>query len=119
MYNCPMYSKELLKGTLKTIVLKLLSEQGKMYGYEITQHVKSATAGKVLLTEGALYPTLHKLEAEGFLRTEKITFGGRIRKYYHLTDSGKSAAITKINEFEEFIDTMKFIFNSKLSIESK
>jgi len=112
-----MYSKELLKGTLKTIVLKLLSQQEKMYGYEITQHVKSATSGKVVLTEGALYPTLHKLEADGYVVTEKITYGGRVRKYYKLTESGNSAATQKVNEFEEFVASMKFIFNSKLSTE--
>mgnify|MGYP001277560220 CR=1 FL=1 len=41
-----MYSNELIKGTLKTIVLKLLSENGKMYGYEMTQKVKELTDGK-------------------------------------------------------------------------
>ncbi|MGB3464916.1 MAG: PadR family transcriptional regulator [Cyclobacteriaceae bacterium] len=112
-----MYSKELLKGTLKTIVLKLLSDQEKMYGYEITQHVKSATAGKVVLTEGALYPTLHKLEAEGLVETEKVLYGGRTRKYYKLTESGLAAATRKVNEFEEFVSTMKFIFKGNLSTE--
>ena len=117
MYNCIMYSKELLKGTLKTIVLKLLSEQEKMYGYEITQHVKSATDGKIVLTEGALYPTLHKLEDDGYVQTEKVTYGGRVRKYYKLTESGNEAATQKVNEFEEFVQSMKFIFNKNLSTE--
>ncbi|MEQ8808995.1 MAG: helix-turn-helix transcriptional regulator, partial [Imperialibacter sp.] len=76
-----MYSKELLKGTLQTIVLKLLAENGRMYGYEITQKVKEQTEGKIQLTEGALYPALHKLEAEGLLVTETINIGKRIRKY--------------------------------------
>ena len=53
MYYCPMYSQELIKGTLKTIVLSLLSEHDRMYGYEITQHVKDKTAGEIQLTEGA------------------------------------------------------------------
>ena len=113
-----MYSKELLKGTLKTIVLKLLTEQDKMYGYEITQHVKSETSGKIILTEGALYPTLHRLEADGLVETEKIIFGGRIRKYYKLTEAGEDAATKKINEFAEFIATMKFIFKGNLSTET-
>ena len=117
MYNCIMYSKELLKGTLKTIVLKLLTEQDKMYGYEITQHVKSATSGKLVLTEGALYPTLHKLEAEGLVETEKVQYGGRTRKYYRLTASGTKAAISKVSEFEEFVTAMKFIFKGNLSTE--
>jgi DNA-binding PadR family transcriptional regulator len=51
-----MYSQELLKGTLQIIVLSLLAEKDRMYGYEITQHVKERTEGKIQLTEGALYP---------------------------------------------------------------
>jgi len=53
-----MHSSELLKGTLQTILLKVLKDNGKMYGYEITQRVKELSAGSILLTEGALYPTL-------------------------------------------------------------
>ena len=49
-----MQSKELLKGTLQTIILKLLSGNEKMYGYEITQRVKNLSDGKLILTEGAL-----------------------------------------------------------------
>ena len=81
MYICPMYSSELIKGTLKTIVLNLLKENRKMYGYEITQKVKELTDGKIQITEGALYPTLHSLEQNGELETEKEYIGKRVRKY--------------------------------------
>ena len=107
MYICPMYSKELLKGTLRTIVLKLLSEHGRMYGYQITQEVKERTNGEIILTEGALYPTLHKLEAEGLLSTEKEYIGKRVRKYYRLTQTGNATAIAKIQEFADFVKTMQ------------
>lgn len=104
-----MYSKELLKGTLQTIILKLLSENGRMYGYEITQRVKELSAGNIQLTEGALYPTLHKLEAEGMLHTETVHMGKRIRKYYSLTSEGTATATEKINEFAEFMQMMKML----------
>ncbi len=104
-----MYSKELLKGTLKTIILKLLEENGRMYGYEITRKVKEQTEGKILLTEGALYPTLHKLEADGLVMTEKEHIGKRIRKYYSLTPSGNVASVNKVNEFEAFVKVMGMI----------
>jgi DNA-binding PadR family transcriptional regulator len=87
-----MHSPELLKGTLQTIVLKVLKDHGKMYGYEITQRVKDLSEGRILLTEGALYPTLHRLEAEGLLKTEVVNIGKRIRKYYLLTAPGKVQA---------------------------
>ena len=67
-----MHSSELLKGTLQTIILKLLRDNPKLYGYEITQRVKELSEGTILLTEGSLYPTLHKLEAEGYLKRKLL-----------------------------------------------
>ena len=67
-----MSSSKLYQGSLKSIVLKLLSNHEKMYGYEITQKVKELTKGKLVITEGALYPALHKLEALGFLDVELV-----------------------------------------------
>lgn len=106
-----MYSSELLKGTLSTIILKLLSERQRMYGYEITQHVKEITKGEIVLTEGALYPMLHKLEAEGHIRTEKESIGKRVRRYYRLTETGNTEAGEKVSEFLRFAETMKHLLN--------
>lgn len=106
-----MHSTELLKGTLQTIILKILADHGKMYGYEITQRVKELSGGTILLTEGALYPTLHKMEAEGFLQTETQTIGKRVRKYYTLTANGTSIVQEKVGEFVAFIKTMSSVLN--------
>ena len=111
MYICKMYSKELTKGTLLPIILKLISESDKMYGYEITQKVKEMTQGKIDISEGALYPILHKLEAEGILDTEKVFLGKRVRKYYQITDSGKSTITEITSELNDFINTLHLIFN--------
>ncbi|MEQ8423380.1 MAG: PadR family transcriptional regulator, partial [Cyclobacteriaceae bacterium] len=101
-----MHSPELLKGTLQTILLKVLKDNGKMYGYEITQKVKELSLGRILLTEGALYPSLHKLEAEGLLKTETILMGKRVRKYYTITPVGTSLVKERVSEFMDFIKTM-------------
>ncbi|MGB0525509.1 MAG: PadR family transcriptional regulator [Flammeovirgaceae bacterium] len=115
-----MYSKELMKGTLKTIVLKLLAENNRLYGYEITQHVKELSEGKIVITEGALYPLLHKLEAEGLLSTETVKIGKRIRKYYSLTQQGNATATEKIDEFAAFVQTMQLVLGlPKLAVEPK
>lgn len=106
-----MYTSELIKGTLKTIVLNLLKENNKMYGYEITQRVKELTTGKILITEGALYPTLHALEKNGELETEEEYMGKRVRKYYKLTEQGRVTAKEKVNELADFMNTMKFLLN--------
>jgi PadR family transcriptional regulator, regulatory protein PadR len=110
-----MHSPELLKGTLQTIVLKVLKDHGKMYGYEITQRVKELSADRILLTEGALYPTLHKLESEGILKTETVMLGKRVRKYYALTSEGKSLAKERVSEFLDFIKTMSNVLQVQMS----
>jgi len=109
MYICPMYSSELIKGTLKTIILNLLKEGNKMYGYEITQKVKELTSDKIKITEGALYPTLHALEKQGDVIAEKVYIGKRVRKYYILTDQGKTTVLERVNELTDFMNTMKFL----------
>jgi len=115
MYICPMHSNELLKGTLKTIILNLLSENGKMYGYEITQSIKELTKGEIQITEGSLYPALHGLVAEGLLLTESVSIGKRVRKYYKLTKEGKSETKKKLNEFSDFVFVMQGLLNLKLA----
>lgn len=106
-----MIPTDLIKGSLKTIVLKVLEENGRMYGYDITRRVEELTAGKIKLTYGALYPVLHKLESEGVLVTESENFNNRIRIYYSLTDKGHSVVAEKIREMKEFIESLQGIIN--------
>ena|SRR5688572_1343012 len=104
-----MHPPELLKGTLQTILLKVLKDHGKMYGYEITQRVKELSVDRILLTEGALYPALHKLEADGLVQTETVMIGKRVRKYYLLTSEGTGLAAERVAEFVDFIKTMSTV----------
>lgn len=106
-----MQSRELLKGTLKTILLNLLAENGRMYGYEMVQRVRERSGGAFELTEGALYPALHKLEAEGLLITERVAIGKRVRKYYSLTPTGSAAHAEKVGEFHAFVRAMQLLLN--------
>jgi PadR family transcriptional regulator PadR len=111
-----MIPSDLIKGSLKTIVLKLLEENGRMYGYEITRKVEELTAGKIKLTYGALYPVLHKLESEGILITESENFNNRIRIYYLLTPHGHSVVTDKIRELNEFIDSLRSIVEPRTGL---
>ncbi|CCG98396.1 transcriptional regulator, PadR-like family [Fibrella aestuarina BUZ 2] len=104
-------NQEFIRGTLKTIVLQLLAQQGRMYGYEITQAVEERTAGELTLTFGALYPVLHKLVEEGLLITHTQEVDGRLRKYYQLTPVGSETAIEKLGEFDRFVQLMRLILN--------
>ena len=111
-----MGNSNLYKGSLNTIILKLLEESGKMYGYEITQKVKDITKGELQITEGALYPALHKLEAEGLLDVEMQKVDNRLRKYYKLTEKGTTETANRLSELEEYIRTMQTIINPNWSI---
>ena len=106
-----MSSKEYIKGTIRTIVLKLLSEKDKMYGYEINQKVKELSSGEIELTYGALYPILYKLEHEGLLVTESEIVDSRVRKYYSLTREGNETAKVKVAELDRFLDVIKTVIS--------
>ena len=106
-----MYSKELLKGTLSTIILKLLADNGRMYGYEITQHVKDSSKEKILIKEGSLYPALHKLLDDGLVKSETEMIGNRVRKYYSLTIEGGKSTNEKVDELFDFIETLKILLS--------
>ena len=110
------YSPELLKGTLKPIVLKLLADNKRMYGYEMTQRVKDLTSGKIQISEGALYPILHALENDKLVTVEVEFIGKRVRKYYRLSPAGKSSTKEKISELLDFVNTIKILLDIKTTI---
>ncbi len=113
-----MVSKELLKGSLRSIVLKLLSENNRMYGYEITQKVEELSTGKIKLTFGALYPILHKLETDGTVSTETEIINGRARIYYKLTPAGKNVALEKIKDLQEYLELMGILFKPGFNLQA-
>tara|TARA_R110000868_G_scaffold282318_5_gene542581 strand:+ start:767 stop:1105 length:339 start_codon:yes stop_codon:yes gene_type:complete len=112
-----MKPSSLYKGSLTTIILKLLNEHDKMYGYEITQCVKEITKGQLKITEGALYPSLHKLKAQGFLDVEILMIANRKRKYYRLTEEGTKETVKKLAELEDYIAIMRALVNPKFRVD--
>ena len=111
-----MYSKELLKGTLFTIILKLLSDRERMYGYEMSIQVKELSGGKILLRDGSLYPALQKMTSDGLLSFHEEVVGGRIRKYYFLTPKGREEKTAYLEELRDFMDTLNKIVFPELKI---
>ncbi|MEM7296946.1 MAG: PadR family transcriptional regulator [Bacteroidota bacterium] len=109
-----MENKQLIKGSLNVIILKLLSDKNRMYGYEITQHVKEMTKGGLMITEGALYPALHRLEADGLIFSEMENVGGRKRKYYLLSEDGEKSVTSQLDELAHFLNNLGLILNLKL-----
>ena len=115
MYIAFMHSRELLKGTLSVIILKLLSERERMYGYEMYQQVKELSDGKILLKDGSLYPALQKMTSDGLLSFKEENVGGRIRKYYYLTKKGQKEKIAYVEEVKDFINTLNKIVFPEIS----
>jgi PadR family transcriptional regulator, regulatory protein PadR len=116
MYICTMYSKELLKGTISAIILKLLADQDRMYGYEISMRVKELSDGKILLKDGSLYPALQKMTSDGWLSFKEEEVGGRIRKYYYITKQGHKEKAIYVEELKDFIATLNRIVFPELKI---
>ena len=126
MYNCifliritnenGMKKSSLYKGCLEPILLRLLKDHGRMYGYQMTQLVKEMTKGELAITEGALYPLLHKLEEQGIVETETEMNGNRMRKYYSLTKAGKKQTSLAMEEMKAFMQSLEFIVNTKTTI---
>lgn len=110
-----MISNEHFKGNINSIILHLLSEHPELYGYEICQLVKVKTSGEIYFTEGAIYPSLHKLENKKFIKSRKEIFNGRTRKYYSLTENGLAESNKLIGSLNSLITAMSAIFGNKLN----
>jgi DNA-binding PadR family transcriptional regulator len=86
-----------------------------MYGYELSKKAREMTNGDLDITEGALYPTLHKMEAQGLVVTEVENIGKRPRKYYKLTESGGVEARNRIEELNEYVRNLQYFLNPNFS----
>jgi len=111
-----MQKNNIYQGSLSTIVMKLMHDNGKMYGYQITREVEKITSGQLVLNEGALYPVLHRLEAKGLLNVEVVNVNSRPRKYYFLTERGEKETVSMLDEMKSFIENMELLLNPQISL---
>ena len=84
-------AKDLVAASATPLVLAILVE-GDSYGYAIIKRVAELSGGHLQWTDGMLYPVLHRLEAQGLVRSRwDVSEAGRKRKYYALSAAGKRA----------------------------
>jgi PadR family transcriptional regulator, regulatory protein PadR len=103
--------RELLKGSIALLILKLLSER-EMYGYEIIQEAARRSGDAFQFKEGTLYPALHQLHKRGYLRSEwRVGKNGRQRKYYSLTGKGRKVALESQRSWAFFTDAVNAILS--------
>jgi PadR family transcriptional regulator PadR len=86
----PKPKNDILQGTLGLLVLRTLAARGAMHGYAITSHIQRASAELLRVEEGSLYPALHRMEQEGWVRAEwGTTEKNRQARFYALTALGR------------------------------
>ena len=97
-----MAGSDLFTGSLDLIILKTLS-WGPMHGYAIGHWIRTSTKEGLTVREGALYPSLHRLEGKGFLVAEwGMTDTNREAKFYRLTSAGRKQLATEMARWRDY-----------------
>jgi PadR family transcriptional regulator, regulatory protein PadR len=108
---------ELLQGTLDMLILQML-QWGPQHGYGLSQSIRGRS-GEILQVEtGSLYPALHRLERQGWLKSEwRKTESNQRAKYYRLTASGKKQLLSERRRWEQFTTAIGGVLNPAKSEE--
>jgi transcriptional regulator len=84
------HKNDILQGTLALLVLRTLAAQPRLHGYAITSRIQQVSADMLRVEEGSLYPALHRMEQDGWLRSEwGTTERNREARFYYLTAEGR------------------------------
>jgi transcriptional regulator len=90
------------QGTLALMILKTLDSMGPLHGFGVARQIEETTRGKLTVRYGTLYPSLLKLEMEGFVRSKwGVSENNRRAKYYALTPAGKKQLARAQQEWRE------------------
>lgn len=93
-----------LQGTIDLLVLKTLSQVGDLHGYGIVLHIQRASEDLLHVEEGSLYPALHRMEQNGWIKSEwAITETNRKAKFYRLSPTGKKQLAEAEKNFDQLI----------------
>lgn len=90
-----------LRGHLDPMILAVV-EHEPLHGYAIMEALQARSGGEVDLPTGTLYPALRRLERSGYLQSEWSTVGGRKRRTYQLTRSGKKVLAAERQDWNTF-----------------
>ena len=98
------YQDQMRKGTTAVILLNLLADLDRpVHGYEVVKELERRSEGGFEFKEGLVYPRLHELERQGFLRSYwQEGEGARRRKYYVITEQGRQRLADERREWRAF-----------------
>jgi len=100
--------RELKKGNAELLILALLEEKSH-HGYEIGKLIAERSEGIVRFHVASLYPLLYRLERRGWVKGEWEPAGGRRRRFYRLTSTGRKTLATQRAHWREFSSAMNRI----------
>jgi PadR family transcriptional regulator PadR len=81
---------DILQGTMALLVLRTLEAHPRLHGYALTSHIQTVSDDLLRVEEGSLYPALHRMEREGWLKSQwGTTEKNREARFYSLTAAGK------------------------------
>jgi PadR family transcriptional regulator PadR len=104
--------RDLYQGTLDLMVLKALL-WGARHGYEVLRWIRRTTDGELEIEEGALYPSLHRLEARGWVTSEwGVSESGRQARYYTLTAAGREELEAEAATWRRYVTAMAKIMEA-------
>jgi PadR family transcriptional regulator, regulatory protein PadR len=99
----PDTSLDLLQGTLDLLILKTLS-WGPSHGYAIVRRIQQISGDELAVSEGSLYPALHRLDERGWVESEwRISEHNRRAKFYRLTARGRAQLRAEAATWERFV----------------
>src|SRR6202021_625393 len=97
-------AKNHLQGALGLLILKSLSQLGSMHGYGIVMHIRRVSDDLLIVEEGSLYPALHRMEQNGWVRASwAITDFGRKAKWYALTRAGREQLASREQNWAQVV----------------
>src|ERR1700684_3659437 len=100
------------KGTLDMLILKIVA-LGPIHGYAISQRIQQISRDVFQLTQGSLYPALHRLEDRGWLQADwKQIDSGREGKFYRLTKNGQKQLETEVRNWKRLTDAVSLILRT-------
>lgn len=92
---------DILQGTLALLVLRTLKACPRLHGYALTSHIQMVSKDLLRVEEGSLYPALHRMEREGWLRSEwGTTEKNRQARFYLLTAEGEKQLEQELDNWE-------------------
>jgi PadR family transcriptional regulator, regulatory protein PadR len=99
---------EELKGHLDGLILSVVSSES-LHGYAVIEALKQRSGGSLTLPEGTVYPALHRLEADGLLKSEWSTASGRRRRVYSITRRGEKELGASRERWRLFSNTIEAV----------